>query len=34
MAYAEQCVEHSNHLSGQMIDQFCEMAIAYCEDRF
>ena len=32
MAYAEQCVEHFNHLSDQMIDQFCEMAIAYCEN--
>lgn len=31
MAYAEQCVEHFNHLSDQMIDKFCEMAIAYCE---
>lgn len=31
MAYAEQCVEHFNHLSDQMIDQFCKMAIAYCE---
>lgn len=31
MAYAKQCVEHFNHLSDQMIDKFCEMAIAYCE---
>lgn len=31
MEYAEMCVEHFNSLSDDMIDEFCEMAIRYCE---
>ncbi len=31
MKYAEMCAEHFNNLSEKMVDEFCEMAINYCE---
>ena len=31
MEYAEMCAEHFNSLSDRMIDEFCDMAVRYCE---